>query len=352
MSDSRTVNDDPLTWLLTPEASEPGPRLFALTDLLGRPPGDREVRAAGQAVMESGPVPAILDAQWPEGFWVKPGAGYGPKYRSSAWSVIFLAQLGADGSDPRVRAAGEYMLAHTRSPYGGFTMADNLSPAMMVQCHQGNLSAALLDLGWMGDPRLDEALDWLARSVTGEGIAPAAQDAQRSKDVVRYYRSGNSGPGFQCSAQNQRPCAWGAIKVMLALGKVPPDRRSPVMTEAIGLGAALLLSRDPAVADYPTPGDTKPNGSWFKFGYPIGYVTDVLQNLEALCGLGFGRDPRLARSMDLVLGKQDSAGRWKMEYTYNGKTWTDVETPGAPSKWVTLRALRVLKAAGVWSPSR
>ena len=347
MSTARVVNGDPLTWLLSPDASEPGPRLLALTGLLGRQADDREVRAARQAVMETGPVPAILDAQWPEGYWVKPGAGYGPKYRSSAWCVIFLAQLGADGSDPRVRAAGEYMLEHTRSSYGGFTMADNLSPAMMVQCHQGNLCAALLDLGWLGDSRLDTALDWLARSVTGEGIAPPEQ----AKTSPRYYRSGNCGPGFGCSAQNYRPCAWGAIKVMLALGKVPPDKRTRPMTEAIAAGVELLLGRDPAVADYPTPLDTKPNRSWFKFGYPIGYVTDVLQNLEALAALGYGRDPRLARATDLVLSKQDAAGRWKMEYTYNGKTWADVETPGAPSKWVTLRALRVLKAAGVWPPA-
>ena len=123
------------------------------------------------------------------------------------------------------------------------------------------------------------------------------------------------------------------------------------MNEAIAAGVGLLLSRDPAVADYPTPLDTKPNSSWFKFGYPIGYVTDVLQNLEALAALGYGRDPRLAHAMDLVLSKQDAAGRWKMEYTYNGKTWADVETPGAPSKWVTLRALRVLKRPGLWAPA-
>jgi hypothetical protein len=54
----------------------------------------------------------------------------------------------------------------------------------------------------------------------------------------------------------------------------------------------------------------------------------------------------LKRALELVLSKQDSAGRWKMEYTYNGKLWADVETKGQPSKWVTLRALRALKMAG------
>jgi hypothetical protein len=110
--------------------------------------------------------------------------------------------------------------------------------------------------------------------------------------------------------------------------------------------AAFLLSRDPSKADYPMGwGNTRPNGSWFKLGFPSGYVTDVLQTLEALVELGCGRDPRLGRSLDWLVGKQDSDGRWRNEYAYNGKTWVDVEPQGQPSKWVTLRACRVLRAA-------
>jgi hypothetical protein len=336
------MNDHPtLDWLLQPDDANPGVRLLALTRLLGRPPGDPDVTAARRGVMTTGPVPAILAAQLPQGCWVKPGAGYGPKYRGTTWSVIFLAMLGADGSDQRVRAAGDYLLDHARSPYGGFTIADNLSPTLSVHCLQGNLCAALLDLGFAGDPRLDAALDWLARSITGEGIASSAGTAVG--DAPHYYRSGNGGPGFLCSANNQRPCAWGAVKAMLALGKVAPAARTPAIAAAIARGVDFLLSRDPAVADYPTPEDgARPNGSWFKFGYPLGYVTDVLQNLEALTALGLRGDPRLARALDLVRSKQDAQGRWTMAYTYNGKMWADVETPGKPSKWVTLRALSVL----------
>ncbi len=45
-----------------------------------------------------------------------------------------------------------------------------------------------------------------------------------------------------------------------------------------------------------------------------------------------------------VVQWQDGQGRWPLEYTYNGKTWVDVEEKGKPSKWVTLRALRVIRA--------
>lgn len=341
MNDPMGADSSALDWLLEPDDANPGVRLFALTRLLGRPAGDPEVIAARRAVMATGPVPAILAAQLPQGCWVKPGAGYGPKYRGTAWSVIFLAMLGADPADPRVRAAGNYVLDHSRSTYGGFTLAESRSPAMSVHCLEGNLGAALLDLGFAGDPRLDAALDWLARSITGQGIAPSAAEAAPGEP--HFYRSGNSGPGFLCSANTHRPCAWGAVKAMLALSRVIPAARTPAMTAAIQSGIDFLLSRDPAAADYPTPEySARPNSSWFKFGYPLGYVTDVLQNLEALAALGLRGDPRLRKALDLVRSKRDAQGRWRMEYTYNGKMWTDVETPGKPSKWVTLRALNVL----------
>jgi len=164
-------------------------------------------------------------------------------------------------------------------------------------------------------------------------------------EVVRYFKGGNSGPGFECAANDRKPCAWGAIKAMLALSKIPESARTPTMQAAIALGVDFLLGRDPAAADYPTPDGRPPSRSWFQLGYPLGYVTDVLQNLEVLVALGRGGDPRLANALAWLLAKQDAAGRWKMEYTYNGKMWQDVEQKGEPSKWVTLRALRVLKRA-------
>jgi hypothetical protein len=75
----------------------------------------------------------------------------------------------------------------------------------------------------------------------------------------------------------------------------------------------------------------------------MGYVSDVLEIMEILTLLGYANDTRLLPAVDLLLSKQDDSGRWKMEYTYNGKTWADIESKGEPSKWVTLRALRVLQ---------
>ncbi len=321
------VHGDPLSWLLEPDADNPGVRYFAMRDLLDQALDAPEVVAARADVMASGPVPIILAAQHPDGGWQEHGPGYSPKYTAVVWQVTFLAQLGADGADPRVRR-GVRIRAETfpRAPYGGFTAT--ASNAGMIHCLQGNLCAALLDLGMADDPRLGEALDWLARSITGEGIAPAAE-----KDApIHYYLSGNNAPGFCCAANDKQPCAWGAVKAALALAKTPDRLRGETHGRAVDAAAAFLLSRDPAVADYPMTYSDKPNGSWFKFGYPIAYVTDVLQNLEALALLGYARDPRLENALRLVLSKQDAGGRWKMEYTYNGKTWVEIEVKGKPEQ--------------------
>jgi hypothetical protein len=72
----------------------------------------------------------------------------------------------------------------------------------------------------------------------------------------------------------------------------------------------------------------------------------VLQVLEVLAELGHGRDPRLEPALAAVLEEQDEQGRWRNRYAYNRKTVVDIDKQGQPSKWVTLRACTVVKAAG------
>jgi hypothetical protein len=332
------LRGDPIPWLLEVDPSQPAIRYYTLRDILGHPEDDSEAQSARVSIMSTGPVPEMLASQQPEGYWVKPGPGYLPKYRSTLWQIVFLAQLGADGADPRVRAGCEYVLSHAIASHRGFSMKG--TPSTFIHCLAGNLGSALIDLGWLDDERLLSALEWQARTITGTGLA----DSKSHNASERYYAY-TPGPLFACGGNGGLPCAWGAVKAMLALGKVPPSLRTDNMSAAIKQGLEFLLSRDPAAADYPFGFGNKPSSSWFKFGYPIGYVADVLQNLEALVALGQAQDQRLGRAQELVLSKQDAHGRWKLEYTYNGKTWVDVEKKGQPSKWVTLRAIRVLKAA-------
>ncbi len=117
-----------------------------------------------------------------------------------------------------------------------------------------------------------------------------------------------------------------------------------MIQQAIDIGVDFLFSVDPASAGYPTPYGGKPNQSWWKFAFPSFYVTDILQIAEVLVSLGYAGDKRLVNALDLIRSKQDEQGRWKLEYNLTGKTWVDFGKTGQPNKWVTLRAMRVLKA--------
>lgn len=131
---------------------------------------------------------------------------------------------------------------------------------------------------------------------------------------------------------------------MLAFSKLPAEERTPLIDRAIQHGIDFLFSVDPAEADYPTGWTDKPSRNWWKFGFPVFYITDLLQNVEALVALGYGRDPRLINALEIIREKQDDLGRWALDYHYTGKTWLDFGEKRQPNKWVTIRALRVLKA--------
>ncbi len=329
------VNEDPTSWLL--DESTPAVRAAALQRLTGRPSDHPEVMEARARAMDTDPIRGILAAQHPDGWWERRGPGYLPKYRSTVWNVIFLEQLGADPEDERIQAAARYVLSNTATKTGGFGSSSRDKeapppPSSVVHCLNGNLTRALIGFGHLDHPTVTAAIQWSARAITGE-------------DVERWYASSTPGPGFACAANDGFPCAWGAIKEMRALTAIPSRRRSRLVRRALETGTDFLLSRDPAAADYPMGyGNTKPSGSWFKLGFPSGYVADVLQNLEVLAAVGKAKDPLLDHAYEWLIDQQNADGRWSNRYAYHGKTTVDIDEPGAPSKWVTLRACSVLAA--------
>lgn len=357
------LRGDPLPWLLDP--ANPAVRAATLQRLLGRPSDDPEVVTARRAALGADPIAAILAAQSRAGWWVKPGPGYAPKYTGTVWSLIFLDQLGADPADERVQLACRYVLRWCPARgqgsgraagngagvpaqrfgdgTGGSTAVGmgcsgshkeaNPPPSSVLHCLNGNLLRALIGFGHLDDPAVTGAITWAAAAISGTG-------------EPRYYASGTSGPGFACGANDGQPCAWGAVKELLALSRIPESSRSPQVRAALELGGQFLLSRDPAQADYPMGyGNSRPSGSWFKLGFPLGYVADVLQVLEALSELDLIGDPRAEHAIDWLLAGQDEAGRWRNRNAYMSRTVVPFEDPGTQSKWVTLRACAVLRAA-------
>ena len=330
-TNSPAIPEEVQDWLLDP--ADPGARYLALKDLaLG---GTEDLEAACAEAHQSGPISAILGVMHPDGYWENEGPGYLPKYRSSAWSIILLSQLGASiQHDARIGKACEHYLG--RAMAEGGQISTNGPPSGTVDCLQGNILAALVKLGCK-DPRMERGFEWMARTVTGEGLAPATD----KKASPRYY-AGKYGPDFQCGANNKLSCAWGGVKVMLALSLLDQNKRTPLIDSAIQGGLEFLFSCDPGTADYPSGWNPKPSGNWWKFGFPVFYVTDILQIYQVMANLGLADDPRLENTRRLILDKRTREGNWLMEYGYQGKTWVDFGDKKKPNKWVTIRAYRAL----------
>ena len=79
--------------------------------------------------------------------------------------------------------------------------------------------------------------------------------------------------------------------------------------------------------------------SFTRFSFPHYWYYDVLRALDYW--RAFERDPRLDEALDLVHRKRRH-GTWTLQAKPSGETWFDMERPGTPSRWNTLRALRVI----------
>jgi hypothetical protein len=195
------------------------------------------------------------------------------------------------------------------------------------------------------DSRLDVAYEWMARIVTGEdlprrvnsdGLAPTEGIPGPFRYLQRFGR------GFTCCTNKNLPCGWAAVKVMMAFSRLPVEHKSDLIERAIETGIDFFLSTDPSTAGFPGHKSGVPDIRWWQFHFPV-FTPDILQIAEALTALGYGSDPRLDNTLDLIRGKQDENGRWPLEFNYRYKMWVKYGSIGKPNKWVTLRALRVLK---------
>ena len=89
------------------------------------------------------------------------------------------------------------------------------------------------------------------------------------------------------------------------------------------------------------------NPAWLQFSFPNRWKYDVLRALEYFRSAGKAPDSRMDEAINLLLTKRQTDGTWLLENTYPGKVHFSLEDgDGRPSRWNTLRALRVLRWCG------
>lgn len=326
------VRDPVIEWLLEPDS--PAVRYATLTGLMDRSERSKEVREAKRAIMELGVVPAILAEQNEDGSFGRPQAFYTAKYRGTVWQIMILAEHSADGRDPRVKRACEFLLTHSQERgSGGFSQQSGKKtpgglPSQVIPCLTGNLVWALSRLGYSHDARVAHGIEWLTRFLRFD-------DGDTSPPESFPYRHYEMCYG-------RHVCLMGVVKGLKALAEIPEEKRSAEVRRTMDEGAEFLLkhrifkrSHNPALVS---------KSGWKRFGFPRMYQTDVIEILLILFALGF-MDDRMWEAIELVRDQRREDGRFLLRDTMNGKFIVDIERKDEPSKWVTLRAMQVLRQA-------
>jgi hypothetical protein len=318
-------------WLL--ERTDPSVRYHTIIGILGRYRDDPEVEEARSRIMDSDPVRSILSRQNPDGSWGKPDRMYTDKYTGTLWNLLILAELGADGNDPRIRKACEFVLENSQDKEsGGFSMhtvskSGGGRHSEVIPCLTGNMVYSLIKFGMMEDPRVQKGIEWMTRYQRfDDGDRPPLKGWPYDKAVMCF---------------GKHTCHMGAVKALKALAEIPEEERSDGVRSTIDAGTEYILkhrifksSRDPSKV--PKPG-------WTKFGFPLMYQTDTLEIMGILSKLKV-RDERMEEAYELIGSKKGSDGRWILENSFNGKTLVDIEKKSDPSKWITLKALSILNS--------
>jgi hypothetical protein len=311
-----------IDWLLD---SDPSIRWQVMQDLTGAPVEDVATERARVATEGAGAL--LLALQGADGRWG--GAAWNRGWNSTMHVLMLLRDLGLDpASEQARRAVGLVHDSVTWKGCGPPECDDNPFFAGEVEpCINGQVGA----VGVYFDQDVQIIFDRLLAEQLPDG-------------------------GWNCEAANgsTRSSFNTTICVLEALLEHELRVGSKTeMTAARLRGQEYLLERrlfhkqsTGAVIDYDRkvgPGDGRGKAAWTRFAFPTWWHYDVLRGLDYLRRANVAPDERVAEAMDLVVSKRDGNGRWPLEVSYPGEMPIVIDQgEGRPSRWNTLRALRVL----------
>ncbi len=254
-------NPDVLNWLL--ERENPSVRYFTLTSLLGIDQDDPEVKIAKHSIMTEGVVPKIMERQNEDGSWGDPLRFYRDKYTGTSWTLLILAELGADPDDPGIKRACEFILRHSQEPlHGGFSYDTSSKtgtglPSGVIPCLTGNMVFSLITLGYQNDPRVTQGIEWIT-------------SYQRADDGISQPAKGDPYDRLNmCFGAHS--CHMGVAKTLKGLTAIPNHLRTIETDETIEKLAEYFLIHHLYKKSHNLQEVAKPG--WLKPGFPL-HVSD------------------------------------------------------------------------------
>jgi len=186
--------------------------------------------------------------------------------------------------------------------------------------------------------------------INGQVATAGAYFGQDVRGIVdRLLGEQLSDGGWNCEAPDGSTRSSFNTTICVLEGLLEHERStggSPEVTEARLRGQEYLLERQlfrRRSTGEVIERDRKGGTAWTQFAFPPWWHYDVLRGLEYLRSAGVTPDERVAEAIELVVSKRGSDGRWLLDTRYPGVMPVEMgEEEGQPSRWNTLRALRVL----------
>jgi hypothetical protein len=309
-----------IRWLLD---SDPSIRWQAMRDLTDAPAG--EVAAERARVATEGWGARLLALQGADGRWG--GAAWNRGWDSTMHVLMLLRDLGLDPASGEARRAVGLVRDRVTWQGSGPPEAD-------------------------GNPFFAGEVE---PCINGQVAAVGAYFGQDVRGIVdRLLTEQLPDGGWNCEAANGSTrssfnttiCVLEALLEHELTSGGSPEMDAGRVHEARLRGQEYLLER--RLFRRRSTGevierDRKGGAAWTRFAFPTWWHYDVLRGLEYLRRAGVAPDDRVAEAIDLVESKHDGDGRWSLETRYPGQMPVEIdEGEGRPSRWNTLRALRVL----------
>jgi len=297
-----------IEWLL---AGDPAIRWQTKHDVLGL--SSAEVEEDRELVATTGWGRRLLDHQDPTGTWA--GGLYGPKWTSTTYTLLLLRRLGLQPGHPDVLRGVKQIWDGARYFDGGLTSAVLINaPEACVT----SMYVALARYFGFDDPRVDAAIDWLVFNQLADGGWNC-----------RTVRFGDQHGSFHTS-----------ILALEALSEDGSGRTD--VAAALASGQEFFL-RHRLYRSHQY--GTVANPTFTRLSFPPRWHYDVLRGLEHFRSVNSCWDERLDDALGVLVGKRRADNTWPVQNKHVGKVWFDMENSAGPSRWNTLRALRVLKWA-------
>ncbi len=304
------MNAEIIPWLLE---GDPSIRWQVQRDLLDRSP--RTYEAERRKIAQEGWGARLLALQDPDGRW---GGGlYGPKWISTTYTMLTLRLLGLPPNNPQAKRACKIFLDQGFYTDGGI----NFFSYSLKYSETCVTSMILALLTYFRSP--DEQIHEVASYVVGQQMPDGGWNCESYKGATHssFHTTLSALEGlyeYQCAYPEQKKC----------ISQVRERGHEFLLAHRLYKSHRTGQVFDAKMTSMP---------------FPPRWRYDFIRALDYFQACDAPRDERMSDAIELLQRKQKADGRWLMNSGMSGRKYFDLEEAGKPSRWNTLRAMRVLR---------